>query len=94
MPTCFCVARQLRFAAPRGLISQSHQKISYDGYRFPAEIIRQAIWPDTRFRLPRHAPTRSIDEHAGEDRSRGPPPCQRASSASVDTQVFRKRSTR
>ncbi len=38
------------------------QKISYDGYRFPAEIIRQAIWLYMRFTLPRHAPTRSIDD--------------------------------
>ena len=27
------------------------QKISYDGYRFPPEIIRQAIWLYLRFTL-------------------------------------------
>ena len=26
-------------------------KISYSGYRFPPEIIQQAIWPDVRFTL-------------------------------------------
>ena len=34
-----------------GLVSKAMQKISYDGYRFPPEIIRQAIWLCLRFTL-------------------------------------------
>ena len=35
----------------RGRITERMKKISYSGYRFPAEIIHQAIWLYLRFTL-------------------------------------------
>jgi putative transposase len=35
----------------RGLITEQMKKISYAGYRFPPEIIHQAIWLYLRFTL-------------------------------------------
>jgi transposase-like protein len=44
------MSRQLRLAnLPKGLLAKAIQKISYNGYRFPPEIIRQAIWVYLRF---------------------------------------------
>jgi hypothetical protein len=34
-----------------GLVAEGHDEISYSGYRFPPEIIHQAIWLYFRFRL-------------------------------------------
>ena len=34
-----------------GSLAKAMQKISYDGYRFPPEIIQQAIWLYLRFAL-------------------------------------------
>jgi putative transposase len=34
-----------------GSVAKAMQKISYDGYRFPPEIIHQAIWLYLRFTL-------------------------------------------
>jgi hypothetical protein len=36
---------------PAGSIAKAMPKISYDGYRFPPEIIQQAIWLYLRFTL-------------------------------------------
>src|ERR1700728_687119 len=46
------MSRRLRLAGcQRVWLGQSMQKISYDGYRFPPGIIRQAIWLYLRFTL-------------------------------------------
>ena|SRR5208337_5098786 len=34
-----------------GLVAKEHDEISYSGYRFPPEIIHQAIWLYLRFTL-------------------------------------------
>jgi hypothetical protein len=34
-----------------GSVAKAMQKINYDGYRFPPEIIQQAIWLYLRFTL-------------------------------------------
>jgi putative transposase len=46
------MSRRLRLAAcQRVWLAKAMQKISYDGYRFPPGIIRQAIWLYLRFTL-------------------------------------------
>jgi len=34
-----------------GAVAEGMRKISYAGYRFPPEVIHQAIWPYLRFTL-------------------------------------------
>jgi hypothetical protein len=47
----------LRACGPAGgSVATGMKKISYRGYRFPPEIIQQAIWLYLRFTLSRHAP--------------------------------------
>jgi putative transposase len=49
---CPALSRQLRACDLfGGSVAKSMQKISYDGYRFPSEIIQQAIWLYFRFTL-------------------------------------------